>query len=224
MDHLIDISFNHSNNNLSNETPPDNNYEKTEMNTLLHGGGFLLNQGPETPVSLWIDGAFTNAQIELIKTVSFTLPPIVSETEGGKTAYRTSTQRMLYPSRDFDWLFSKLRDVVHTANTYYGYDLFGMLEGVQITTYHAPNSHYDWHVDIGANVPTRKLSLCMQLSDPSEYEGGELQVWRGGDPLIEEKKKGRITVFPSWTMHRVTPVTSGVRHSLVCWVTGTPFK
>jgi PKHD-type hydroxylase len=220
--HLVDIKLEPS--LISSNDKNSSNGEKSFHTTINQGGGFLLSNGPESPVSVWVDDVFTNAQIELIKSVSDSFSSVVSETESGLNPKRISEQTMLYPSKELIWLFSKLKDVVQTANTYYGYDLFGMVEGVQITTYHAPNSHYDWHVDIGANVPTRKLSLCMQLSDPSEYEGGELQVWRGGDPLIEEKKKGRITIFPSWTMHRVTPVTSGVRHSLVCWVTGTPFK
>jgi PKHD-type hydroxylase len=71
---------------------------------------------------------------------------------------------------------------------------------------------------------TRKLSLVMQLSDPYEYEGGELQLKTGHNDITIPKQKGLVTIFPSFTLHRVTPLTSGTRRTLVVWVAGPPFK
>ena len=83
---------------------------------------------------------------------------------------------------------------------------------------------YGWHQDFGGLL-SRKLSLVMQLSDPEEYEGGELQIMVGGEkPISINKQKGLVVVFPSWAVHQVTPVTKGLRQSLVAWVSGPNFR
>ena len=73
------------------------------------------------------------------------------------------------------------------------------------------------------SISPRKLTLVLQLSDPSEYEGGELQSLTSLQPGTVNKKKGIIAAFPSWTLHQVTPVTKGVRKTLVIWVAGPQF-
>lgn len=104
----------------------------------------------------------------------------------------------------------------------YGFDLSGTSERLQYTVYtEEEQGHYDWHIDAMKPLK-RKLSAVVQLSDPSEYEGGELQIQNGGIHVVE-KKKGTCVVFPSWMSHRVTPVTKGVRRSLVVWIEGPPF-
>ena len=70
----------------------------------------------------------------------------------------------------------------------------------------------------------------MQLSDPSDYEGGDLMIARPyANKWVEEtaqsvKERGTIIVFPSFYTHKVTPVTKGVRRSLVAWVEGPPWR
>ena len=84
---------------------------------------------------------------------------------------------------------------------------------------------YGWHQDYGGKLsPSRKLSLVLQLADPSQYEGGNLQVMTGGEPTNVRKQRGLITVFPAYTLHQVTPVTQGTRQSLVAWISGPPFR
>lgn len=85
--------------------------------------------------------------------------------------------------------------------------------------------HYKWHVD--AFPPDekglqRKLSASLLLNDPSEYEGGKLEF--EGMDAPDLGGKGTLIVFPSFLRHRVTPVTSGVRYSAVCWAVGPAFK
>jgi PKHD-type hydroxylase len=99
-----------------------------------------------------------------------------------------------------------------------------MEQGLQFTRYQAPGEHYEWHIDRGMQTGTRKLSLSLQLSDPDDYEGGDLEMWFGGEPTKASRERGMMTFFPSYVMHRVTPVTKGVRYSLVCWISGPPFK
>ena len=61
------------------------------------------------------------------------------------------------------------------------------------------------------------------LSDSSEFEGGSFQMQTGDTPYDVELKKGDIVIFPSYKLHRVSPVTKGVRHSLVAWAHGSAF-
>lgn len=95
---------------------------------------------------------------------------------------------------------------------------------IQYTEYHATNrGKYDWHHDVNWNSNAeydRKLSLTVQLSDPSEYEGGAFEFMEVQQPQEEAKTKGTVLMFPSYLQHRVTPVTEGVRKSLVVWFSG----
>jgi len=119
------------------------------------------------------------------------------------------------------------RTYIESANQQagWGYSLSDQ-EPTQIGRYKSSDKgHYDWHIDAGApmNGLQRKLSFVMLLSDPSEFEGGELQ-FRGMEDWKILPKQGSIVVFPSFIEHRVTPVTKGVRYSAVSWVHGPSFK
>ena len=66
-----------------------------------------------------------------------------------------------------------------------------------------------------------------QLSGPDEYTGGDLEYWRGGPITSVEKApkdKGVVFIFPSFMMHRVTKVETGVRRSFVLWVGGEHYR
>lgn len=145
--------------------------------------------------------------------------------------YRSSEIRWIPPGvsenrfiPDLLWYF------VRIANR----DAFGFhvdhLNDIQYTTYHgSEGGKYDWHSDtFWANPSTydRKLSVVIQLSEPDEYEGGDFEI----DPQhpqpdpVDLRKRGTIIIFPSFLRHRVTPVTSGTRKSLVAWVEGPKFR
>lgn len=121
------------------------------------------------------------------------------------------------------WLFHKLFKAVDDANTFrFMFDINGFFEHLQLTKYENEGGHYDWHEDAGGlQFSIRKLSIVVQLTDPSEYEGGEFEVFGEGKA---EKTKGTIFVMPSFVTHKVNPVTSGTRFSLVAWVSGPPFR
>jgi len=110
--------------------------------------------------------------------------------------------------------------VIQANEERWEFDLTGFGDGLQYTKYFGGGGHYDWHSDVGLTVPHRKLSMVVQLSDELEYEGGTLQLNVGHDWLEISKKKGTLVIFPSFVLHRVTPVTSGVRQSLVSWISG----
>lgn len=126
-------------------------------------------------------------------------------------------------------IWEKLANAVAEVNSrYFHFDLTGFHEPMQLGVYtEQQKGHYDWHIDAAAgdrNVP-RKLSFAMLLSDPSEFEGGEFQVKTCNDEVQTlECKRGRAWFFPSYILHRVAPVTKGVRRSLVLWIGGPAFR
>jgi PKHD-type hydroxylase len=120
------------------------------------------------------------------------------------------------------WLWNKLASLANMANkNYFCFDLLGFRECAQFTCYDGEGAHYDWHMDYGiGHMSQRKLSITIQLTDPSTYEGGDLELFYRSLPVKATKGVGTAVVFPSYTMHRVTPIISGVRESLVIWVSG----
>ena len=78
----------------------------------------------------------------------------------------------------------------------------------------------EYGYNLGPSISNRKLSCVIQLSDPNDYEGGDLQLNNGSGVVTIEKKKGRVVFFSSFVLHRVTPVTNGTRISLVTWLSG----
>ena len=125
------------------------------------------------------------------------------------------------------WIYERLSKLALEANKQmWNFDLVGMEEQAQYSVCPPEGGHYDWHIDIGSGVgrSNRKISICVQLSDPSEYEGGELVMKTGVHENPIERDLGLASVFPSYLLHRVTPVTRGERRSLVLWVTGPSFR
>ena len=143
----------------------------------------------------------------------------------GKTDIRSSNITWLYGNDDLEWVFRKITDVVlFLNNKYFNFDIFGLNEGFQFTNYKAPSDKYGKHIDRGHGTLVRKLSLSIQLTDPKDYEGGELILYEGEKGTEMKKDQGTLILFPSYVMHEVKPVTKGERNSLVSWVTGKQFK
>jgi PKHD-type hydroxylase len=149
----------------------------------------------------------------------------VNSGENGKINkhIRDSRTCWLNWSQETDWIFQKLSQVVLDANNHFwNFQLTGFLEPLQLTHY-SVDQFYNWHTDNGGgNFSKRKLSLVVQLTDPSAYEGGELELMPPKTTV--NKEQGTVIVFPSYVTHRVLPVLSGERHSLVAWVSGDPYR
>ena len=144
---------------------------------------------------------------------------------------------------DDPWIYKEIHPLVHAANQNAGWNFqWDFSESCQFTKYKL-NQFYDWHCDSWnkpydkPNEPNshgkiRKLSVTVSLSDETEYEGGDFEFdFRSADdgsnqPQIckEIKPKGSVVVFPSFVWHRVKPVISGTRYSLVMWNLGQPWK
>jgi PKHD-type hydroxylase len=130
------------------------------------------------------------------------------------------------------WIFQRINYVVDALNEqFFNYELNGY-DSFQYTEYQAfEGGKYDFHMDtiMGKNKPanmpeTRKLSVTLVLND--DFEGGEFYMNNGQEKDAEliPTGKGRLILFPSFLIHRVAPVTKGVRKSLVVWVNGPKFR
>jgi|TARA_R110001592_G_scaffold75233_4_gene227979 PKHD-type hydroxylase len=178
----------------------------------------------------WWDGAFTEEQLDWLqqKAKEATEQAQVGNGADGQVSESVRRSELNWLSKDAEcsWVFEVLSHVVSSINAeYFGFDLTGFGEPIQLTNYHeSRQGTYKWHQDFGASGSSRKLSLVLQLSNPEDYEGGELQILTTGQPSSMQKKRGLITVFPAWTLHQVTPVIKGTRQTLVTWVSGPEFK
>jgi len=178
----------------------------------------------------WWEDAFTKQELDWLqqKAKSATQEAQVGGKGGSEVNLnvRRSELNWLHKDKESEWVFEKLSHIASSLNAeYFGFDLTGFGEDLQLTNYHeAKQGMYRWHQDFGNIGKARKLSMVLQLSDPSEYEGGELQLLTSGEPVTMQKKRGLVTVFPAWTLHQVTPVIKGTRQTLVTWISGPAFK
>jgi len=122
--------------------------------------------------------------------------------------------------------YNKITEVILMMNKqFYNYDLSGFSEHLQLAEYTAPGGHFTAHMDSGYGLGVRKLSVTIQLTDPSEYDGGELEIIERLEyPTVMPRDQGTLIMFPSYAFHRVCPVTRGTRHSIVGWVSGPPLR
>ena len=181
------------------------------------------------PPYVWWENAFTENELNWLQAKA-QAAKLNAEIGGDNTEklnknIRRSQVDWLSNTADTKWVFEKLADVAAQLNAeHYRLDLTGFGEALQLTNYdQSENGMYGWHQDYGGKI-SRKLSMSMQLTDPSGYEGGNLQVLTSGEPINVRKQRGLIAVFPSYALHQVTPVTQGSRQSLVAWVSGPAFK
>jgi PKHD-type hydroxylase len=185
-----------------------------------------------------LSNVFTSDECDLISEIGNRLPMVDSVVGGEKpthTQHRQSTNSFMEPNSETEWIFNRIIEASTFVNErYFQYDLYGF-SFLQYTEYCDKLDHYNWHMDIdplrdvqsGHIALTRKLSASVILSDPSEYEGGDLEMYINLDTTAEHtvaQEKGGVIFFPSYAMHRVTPVSDGLRKSLVVWIEGPRFK
>jgi len=124
-------------------------------------------------------------------------------------------------------LVENLFDHVNDSN--FDYDIHGDLIDIQILRY-KEGGNYNWHCDYGMSIGakngmTRKLSMSIQLSDESAYEGGELEwIDYSGQHSTLEKHIGAGVVFDSRLPHKANSLKSGERFALIAWISGPPLR
>ena len=152
-----------------------------------------------------------------------------------KAKVRKSKVNFIKVNSETAWIFEKINFVISNLNdNFFNFDLNGY-DSLQYTVYNSSEKgEYGFHMDtcMGFDLPkdmyeTRKLSLTFLLNEPNvNFQGGEFQMNLGqeGKATTINMKKGDMILFPSFMIHRVKPVTKGIRKSIVAWVTGPKFR
>lgn len=125
-----------------------------------------------------------------------------------------------YP--EYQWLYDRLNEKVRFVNQQCFRFKLKRLTNLQILEYEN-TGFYGTHLDIGTGETSRrKISVVVFLTPAEEYEGGQLIMKPAFTPI--SPTQGSAVFFPSYIPHEITPVTRGVRHTLVTWVLGPAFK
>jgi PKHD-type hydroxylase len=184
----------------------------------------------------WFKHALTKEEVKKVEEGVFKLPSEEGTTIGeGDDELRSSMIKWIPQNNEWSWLYQKMMDLAVEANSIWDFDLKSAFEQIQYTEYYASEKgHYNWHQDIGSGVlaSRRKISITIQMSESDEYEGGELLISLGGglkdgsfkNNLVCPRGGGVGVLFPSYMMHKVSPITKGTRKSLVLWVGGEHYR
>jgi PKHD-type hydroxylase len=179
----------------------------------------------------FFEQAFSDEEVKNIKTLAEKFSPTNAEVSKGDfetitdEKVRKTILKWINASDDSEQLYRKITDFILAGNqNWFGYDLTS-IESLQYSIYNV-GSFYEKHTDSFHETyeKPRKLSFVIQLTDEDEYTGGATLLWTGAKPHQIMKKKGSMTLFPSYTLHEVTPIESGLREALVGWVQGPAFK
>lgn len=138
---------------------------------------------------------------------------------------RKSDINWFYRGHETSYIYEKISNAIKNLNEqFFKFDLIGFCEAMQFSEYKSPGGHYSKHIDQTYKNQVRKLSVVLQLSDPNNYEGGDLEIYISDNPQTMIKEQGSLILFPSYVLHKVNPVTKGTRYSLVSWISGPNFK
>jgi PKHD-type hydroxylase len=187
---------------------------------------WILNPLKDNKFWTWRAEMFSNEELDKIVELGTALQSQHGVALGEDPEYRRSNISWMHTDANNSWIYNTLTWNVQTVNRdYFEYDLTH-IEPLQFTEYNSTyQGHYGPHLDIGKNMGgARKLTFILQLSDPTDYEGGEVRLHLNNTPFPIPKERGKLIFFPSWVLHDVTPVTKGIRRSLVGWVAGPKFK
>ncbi|PKL76988.1 MAG: hypothetical protein CVV27_07475 [Candidatus Melainabacteria bacterium HGW-Melainabacteria-1] len=135
---------------------------------------------------------------------------------------RNTKVKSIPQSTDYLWLYERVSDSVKLVNRQFYRFAIDALTDLQVLEYEN-TGFYGTHVDVGTGETSRrKLSMVVFLTPPQEYDGGELILKPWFTPVTPAQ--GSVVFFPSYIPHEITPVTRGVRHTLVTWMLGPCFQ
>jgi PKHD-type hydroxylase len=181
----------------------------------LRGNEFL--QQPFT-----CEAVFGRQQCARIAELAAEQPAFRGKSSSVDENYRICTTRFVEENAASAFIFERLRQLTHSLNRRYNFRLSGFTEPLHFISY-GPGGHFEWHSDqAGGQTSTRKISISIQLSEQSEYAGGDFEFCPHG-VMTEFRGLGNALAFPSYLPHRVSPVTSGRRNALVAFIHGDAF-
>jgi PKHD-type hydroxylase len=181
-----------------------------------------------TPIYTYSENFITPEECQEIIKIGLKLKPKFGGLIGndnGDPKIRKSNTSWIHPVPEYKWIFDKIvPKIQYINNNSFKFNIYGLNEGLQFTHYKAPGGHYGKHIDKHYKYLIRRLSFTIQLNDPTKYKGGDLQLYDGESPKVMKRQIGSMTMFPSYVLHQVTPVTKGERFSLVGWITGANIR
>ena len=195
-----------------------------------------MQPAPNSPYQSFVvwENAFTPMELDAIEIVGDGLKleraGVGYEDKSGSTDDPLRATRIAWMARgpQTGWIYDRLQRIALALNEQiYHYDLAGFSDPFQYTVYDGnEGGHFGWHVDQAEQPLPRKLSFSLQLSDGANYEGCDLELFGGSarEPLPAPRGRGLLICFPSYVLHRVTPITAGTRKALVFWTSGPPFR
>lgn len=206
---------------------------------MSHNYKFISNEPKRRqfgiPNLIAINDTFTTDQLDAIEQMCLSnvldKATTIGQDDTQQSCIRKSACKFYNVNSDTQWIFSRLNEVIEYANnSLFNFDLNGY-DTFQYTEYRL-NGEYNFHQDSSEfwnpsmnETETRKLSLSLVLNTPKvDFEGGEFETRTHSSDTVHESARGRIFMFPSYVVHRVSPVTRGIRKSLVVWVTGPKFR
>jgi len=179
------------------------------------------------------EGIFSAAELDAIEQYGDGLAHenagLVADIASHDRLRKTKVAWVERDSRTEAWYLRLEEIVLHLNNQYFRFDLSGLAQFQHAVYDVSDGGYFDWHKDYGRDpsnrsLEPRKLTMSVQLTDPSHYEGCELQIRAGNQIDIAPKSRGTIVAFPANVLHRVTPIVSGTRKSLVAWAFGPDFR
>jgi PKHD-type hydroxylase len=177
-----------------------------------------------------VPDAFTKSECELIVSMTSQVPTDEALLVGSNKDHNIRKSELVWTDNvvGMEWVMDRLIELVRSSNRdHFEFDLREFAESPQVAIYKSSgNGHFAWHSDIGGGSTSRKrkLTLVLQLSGADAYEGGDLEVMPGAQVLTAGRAQGCVSIFPSFTLHQVTPVKSGIRHSMTVWAHGPAFR
>ena len=184
---------------------------------VIMGGGLVV----------W-ENLFTPAELDAIEQIGDRLNQERAELlakDTGRDSIRVTRVAWLMRDAQTESFYTRMEEVVLRLNAqFFRYDLSGVVT-IQYAVYDGTEGgHFDWHKDHGnALEEPRKISLSLQLSEADAYEGCNLEL-HGAHVQVAPRTRGTMIAFPSYMLHRVTPILSGIRKSLVIWAAGPEFR
>jgi len=179
--------------------------------------------------SLWYETNLPSKIVDILQEdlVNYDSKFLPGVTYGGINLKQRDSKTSWIPGNH--WICGLCYSYVLEANrSNFKYDITSFDHDQMQYTSYSPGEYYHWHLDGGISVESevqRKLSVILQLSDPDEYEGGEVQIMsEDGSLYVLPKTRGTLIVFDSRAKHRVRKVEDGERKSLVGWVVGPRWR
>jgi PKHD-type hydroxylase len=200
---------------------------------------FAFNTLLFTPSKVILHNQFTDEEIDSIVDYCKRMPLNEGGTFNNTDPYATrkaKTAFIEYPDHNTQWIYDRYNKIVEYYNdTLFKFDLTGF-NYIQYAEY-GPEGRHNFHMDIGLDTPKlidyrinehlRKITIVTLLSTPNvDFTGGEFQLNLSEErfPIDTGLQKGSVILIPSYILHRVSPVLSGLRRTLTTWVIGPKFK